>query len=151
MSLVDLQNLIWSSKALTATALSDNSIDSGGALLDPSVGEPMCFVISVEVAAKVSGGTETYEFDLVQSSTEDLATSADILCAVPFTNGLAASRLTAGAQVVLPIPPGSITKQYYGISFVGANTPTITVSARLCAVKDVAVQKYFPKAYTVTS
>ena len=89
---------------------------------------PLVAVMTVGVAAKVSGTTETYQWNVIQSASANLGTP-DILASYPFTNAQAASLLTAGSVLVFPVPPGSITKRYLGLYFDGANTPTITVTA----------------------
>lgn len=101
-------------------------------------GNPLCIALAVTVAAKVSGGTETYQFDVIQSAGADLS-SPDILASFPFTNALAASSLVAGSLIVMPIPPGSLAapKRYLGYQESGTNTPTITCTAWITTMDQV--------------
>lgn len=132
---VDAQTQLWSAAALSATGVSTNGYDLGADAVanatrrDPSQGEPIVAVLTVGVAAKVSGTTETYEFDAIQADDSALTSNVEVLAQYPFTNTQAGVLLKAGAILVLPYPQGSITKRYIGLKFVGANTPTITVSA----------------------
>lgn len=126
--LIDALTRIDNAHAYSANAVSTSSYDTAAAGNDISIGEPMALVIQVGTAAKVSGTTETYEFDLVQSAAAALS-APDVLATFPFTNAQAATLLVAGAVIVCPLPPGAITKRYIGAQFVGANTPTITVTA----------------------
>lgn len=155
---VDAQTQLDSAHAYTATGLSTNTYDLGavpsggtanGAAPDPGNGEPLAVVIVVTVAAKVSGTTETYEFDLIQSANANLS-SADILLTMPFTNALAASLLTAGAVIVIPIPPMRVTKRYLGTNFIGANTPTITVTSWIAPMASIQEQRYYTNAIVVS-
>lgn len=147
----DVENMLCESQAFSADAVSENTYDTGKAGgIDISTGEPMAVVINVETAAKISGGTETYAFELIQSAAENLS-SPDVLNRIDFDMAVDATTLTKGKVVVLPVPQGSITKRYLGLNFDGDNTPTITVSAYLVAVKDIGIQKYPARAYSVTT
>jgi hypothetical protein len=126
--LLDALTRVWNSAALSVDAASDFSYDTAAAGNDISIGEPMGFGLSVGTAAKVSGGTETYEFQVIQSASATLS-APDILAKYSFTTAQATTILAAGGFIVLPIPPGAITKRYIGLFFDGANTPTITVTA----------------------
>lgn len=131
----DAQTALWEAAALSATGVSTNGYDLGADAVtsatrrDPSIGEPLTAILTVGVAAKVSGTTETYEFDAIQADDAALTSNVEILAQYPFTNTQAGTLLKAGAIINLPYPPGSITKRYIGLKFVGANTPTITVTA----------------------
>ena len=132
---IDAQTQLWNATALTIDAVSTNAYDLGADAVasatrrDPAIGEPLVIVLTVGVAAKVSGTTETYEFQVIQADDSALTTNVEILAKYPFTNTQAAALLKAGAIIVMPIPPGSVTRRYLGAQFDGSNTPTITVSA----------------------
>lgn len=139
----DAQTALWEGAALTATAVSTNAYDSGvpfttgtsnGAKQDFSVGEPMGVMLTVGVAAKVSGTTETYEFDLITATDSALTASVTTLAQFPFTNTQAATLLAAGQKLIFPFPPGAIIQRYVGAKFIGANTPTITVTAWIAPI-----------------
>jgi len=124
MGFVDAQTQLCSAQAFSADAVSENTYDSGAALINTPEGEPLGIGIHVTVAAKVSGGTETYEFQAIQSA-DDALGSPDILALIQ----PAGSDLPVGKRFVILIPPGSKTKRYLGLNFNGENTPTITVDA----------------------
>jgi hypothetical protein len=155
---IDAQTQLDASHAYTATGLSTNTYDLGapfatgtanGAQVDPGNGEPLGLVLAIIVGAKVSGTTETYEFDLIQSASANLGT-ADILLQMAFTNALAAAVLVTGAVLVIPIPPMRITKRYIGTNFVGANTPTITVTSWIAPLNMIQEQRYYTNAIVIS-
>lgn len=143
---VDDQTRICSAQAFTADAVSENTYDAGVAGRDISIGEPMGIGISVSVAAKVSDGNETYEFQAVQDS--------DAALGSPTVLGLRAidkANLTAGSFHILPIPPGSVTERYLGLNFNGGGTnPSITVDAWIAPLSMLAVKKDYADGFTVS-
>lgn len=143
---LDAQTLLSDAQAFSADATSTNTFDSGLATNDISIGEPMGIGISVDVAADFTTGDETYEFQAIQSANANL-TSPDILAA----RTIAAANLTAGSFHVLPIPPGSKTKQYLGLYFNGGGTtPTVTVTAWIAPLSMLAKHKNYPDALTIS-
>lgn len=145
----DSQTALWEAAALVATGVSTNGYDLGADAVasatrrDPSVGEPIVVVLTVGVAAKVSGGTETYEFDIIQADDAALTSNVTTLAQYPFTNTQAGTLLKAGAIIVLPVPQGSVTQRYLGAKFIGANTPTITVTAWIAPAKMVQMTRNY--------
>lgn len=157
--LIDAQTLLWSAAALTSDAASTNTYDLGaaysggsanGSAIDPSVGEPLCAVINVGVAADNTTGDETYAFEVIQSANADLS-SPDVLIRVPFTNAqVTAGLLAAGSNIIIPIPSGSVTKRYLGLNYDGSGTtPTITVTAWITALSMVQRDKKYYASATV--
>lgn len=139
----DSQTALWEAAALTVgTAVSTNAYDLGALPAaissarsrDPSDGEAICVCLSVGVSAVTSGG-ETYEFDIVCADDSALSVNLTILAKYTFTNAQAASILVAGAKqaggaIILPIPPGSVTRRYLGAQAVlTVGTAAITVTA----------------------
>lgn len=154
---IDAQTQLWASAALTASAYSTNSYDCGavpsggspnGAAPDPSIGEPMAMVIAVEVAAAVAG-TETYAFEVTQSASTTASSSPDTLVSIAFTTVQAATLLAAGQVIVVPIPPGSVTKRYVSGHFTGANTPTITITAWIAPLSMIQKQRFYTSAVLI--
>lgn len=153
---IDVQNQVWSSAALTATALSTYSIDcncvpyttgtSGGAKNDVGTGEPMAFVLTVGVAADHTTGDETYEFDVVTATDAALTGTLTTLAAYVLSYSL----LTAGAIIILPIPAGAVVQRYLGLkAILAGTTPTITVSAELQPLSMIQKQAYYTSAIVV--
>lgn len=152
----DAQTLLWSSAALTTTAVSTNCYDmgapfrSGATQPDFSAGEPIGLIINVEVAALVAG-TETYEFQVITATASDLTTGQLVIATTgTIATATAATKLAAGQIIVLPIPPGTITQRYVGAKIVSANSAGITVSAVLGRLDSVPYQKYYAQASTIS-
>lgn len=146
----DAQTLLSDAQALTATAYSTNTYDSGAAGNKISVGEPLCVVITVDVAADATTGDETYQFALVQSANANLS-SHDVLVATD-TSFITRATLVAGYTLILPFPPGLKTKRYLGIRYVlGGTTPTLTVTASIVPLNQgIDAQTHYPKGYTIS-
>ena len=131
---VDARLLVSDAQALTATAVSTDSIPLGLAGLDIGAGEPVGFMFLIDVAADVASTNETYEFQIVGATASDLTTGQVILASRAFTNAQAAS-LTAGTRFALSFPVGSLNAG--SITHVGARyvlagtTPSATVTAFL--------------------
>lgn len=143
--ILDKQNQLSDSQALTIDAVSTNTIDCGNPTPknDIGSGEPMCIAVNVEVAATGGGA---YEFRAIQSANADLS-SADILAAV-FP---AEATLAAGYTFAIPIPQGSVTKRYVGMAFNNVSGTTgVTVSAHLIQIRHFQNFKPYAKGYTIT-
>ncbi len=152
---IDLQNRVWSSLALTTTAVSTNAIDCTAPYTlnatqpDPSVGEPIALVVNIE-SAGLHVGTETYEFQVINSSGTNL-TDGQLVLATTGTIATAdvAVTLAAGAFVIVPVPPGSISLRYLGAKIVSANSAGVTVSAEFMPMSGIQKVKYYSTAITV--
>lgn len=145
----DAQTLLSDAQALTATAVSTNTFDSGAAANDTGTGEPVGVEFTVDVAADTASGDETYQLQIIQSANANLS-SQDVLVQTD-TSFITRATLIAGAKIFLPLPPGLKTKRYLGARYVLAGTtPTLTVTAALVPAKGVDVQKSYPKGYTIT-
>lgn len=139
-------------QALTATAYSTNSVDLGNVTPKRRVadGEPLAWMLTVDVAADHTSGDETYEVDVIQSANADLSSETVLAKYV-----ILYSTLTAGAKIVLPLPPGNVgvaAARYIGLKYVlGGTTPTVTVTAELMPLSD-AVEVYlaYAKGYTIS-
>jgi hypothetical protein len=154
----DAQTQLWAAAALTASAVSTNAYDLGtapttvsanGSVRDPSTGEQLVFVIAVGVAADHTTGDETYEFDVISATANDLTTGQLIIAKYV----ILFSALTAGAIIVLSLPPlqaGTVIQRFLGLKYVGGGTtPTITVTAWITMSKMVQAQAYYPTAIVV--
>jgi Flp pilus assembly protein CpaB len=158
MAILDQQTVLWDNVALTTSAYSTNSYDSGvpGAtpvsatpdLRDISVGEPLAMVVFVTVAA-LHVGTETYEFDITQSASSTASSSPDTLVQVAFTTTQAGTLLKAGAVIVVPLPEGSVTKRYISGHYVSANSAGISVTAAILPMRDVTIARYYATAIVI--
>ena len=145
MGIRDAEAQLCSAQAFSADAVSENTYDSGAAGNDITEGEPLGIGIDVTVAAKVSGGTETYEFQAIQSA-DDALGSPDILALIR----PAAAALSVGSRHILPLPPGSKTKRYLGLNFNGENTPTVTVNAFIAPLSFLGGWKAYADGFAIT-
>ncbi len=146
--ILDAQNLLSDAQAITATAVSTNTIDLGNVTPKRGIGagEPMTLMFQIDVAADFTTGNETYQFDLIQSANADLSSATTLESRV-----IAASLLTAGSIHYVPIPPGAITARYIGANYtVGGTTPSITVTCALMPQRDVDTLQTYAKGYTIS-
>lgn len=144
--ILDKNLMISESQALTATAYSENSVDLGAAGYDPAVGEPLALVINVEVDAKVSATNETYQFNVCESENANLS-SETLLEGGAYDKAI----LKAGKTIVIPIPPGRITKRYIGLkSTLGGTDPTITISAHICPLQNAPIRKDYASGWSIS-
>lgn len=134
-------------QALTATALSANTIDLGNPTVKNRIGtgEPLVVALQVDVAADITTGDETYTVQLISSAAAALS-SPTVLSAITLT----AAQLAVGKKFALPIPSGMPSQRYFGLNYVlGGTTPTITVTASVMpASMAEAEYTYYAKGYT---
>ena len=147
MAYIDNETVLSDTQALTGTSgiASTNVIDLGSAASHLGLGEPMCIVLTVDVAAAGTAPTLT----VVAQTDSDVAfgSPAD----VARTIAIPGASLTAGAQFVLPIPPSAATETYLRAQYTqGGTTPTVTVSARLVPQSFVEVQRYYADNITIS-
>lgn len=124
---LDALLLVSNSQAVTASAVSTNTIDFGATTVRRRIGtgEPMGFGLAVIVAADFTTGNETYQFDIVQD--EDAALGSPVVIASFIRT---AAQLTAGSLHFFPLPVNHPTERYLGLQYTtGGTTPTMTVTA----------------------
>lgn len=146
--ILDVQNQLSDSQAVTTDAVSTNTIDCGNPTPKNEIGagEPMCMVVGVDVSADVANADETYAFEVIQSANANLS-SPDVLV----SRTIAGASLTAGTYHIIGVPPRSVTKQYLGMNYnTGGTTPSITVSTWLMPQNDVDAFLAYAKGYTIT-
>jgi len=146
---IDAFGLVSDAQAVAGadTDVSTNSIDLGDVTPKREIGtgEPVGFGVSIDVAA-VTGGGETYTFEVIQSAAGDLS-APDVLASYLFT----AAQLAAGALSFLDVPPGSPTKRYLGLQVVktGAGAD-VTFTAWLTARSAFSIlAKSYARGYAV--
>jgi len=148
MAILDAQTLLSDAQAITADAVSTNTYDAGATTPQRDIGggEPLAVVITVDVAADATTGDETYSFEVIQSAAANLGTP-DVL----IDRTVAAADLYAGAQVVIPLPPGAQTKRYLGLNYnVGGTTPTITCTAYILPQNFAPQIKSYADGFTIS-
>lgn len=144
---LDKQNQLSDSQAFAGagTVVSSNTIDSGSAGNDISIGEPLVLAANVEVAADFTTTDETYELQIIQSANADLS-SPDVLA----KRAILASALSAGSLHYLGLPQGSKSKRYLGYQVVlGGTTPSVTLSAYLQPASMIQAVKNYANNYSI--
>jgi hypothetical protein len=140
---IDALLLVSDAQAITADAASTNTIDLGAVNMRMGSGNPLVFFFSIDVAADITTGDETYAFQVIQSAAANLATP-DILA----LRTIAAADLKAGMKQTVGIPIGTPTKRYLGAYYdVGGTTPTITVTAGVVPQNFVDRYDYYPGVF----
>lgn len=148
---LDAQNLFSDAQALTVTVASTNLIDLG---VDRNVGigEPMCVVITVDVAADATTGDETYQFDLETDDNVGFASplilARRIVSALP---NIPRATMAAGFKLLIPVPNDTTAERFLRLNYtLGGTTPTITVTAFLQPMSMVQAEAVFAKGYTIS-
>lgn len=139
--------LLSDAQAVTADAVSTNTIDLGASSPSREIGtgEPLVVLITVDVAADITTGDETYAFEVIQSANANLSSPTVVNRRV-----LTAAQLAAGAIFAMPIPPGTPSARYLGMNYdVGGTTPTMTVTAQVVPQSFVDQIKPYAKNYVV--
>ena len=148
---LDALLVVSDAQAITVDVVSTNTIDLGNPTVKNRVGsgEPMCFLITVDVAADGTTGDETYAFEVISSASSNLS-SPTVLNRRAFLAGQH-TQLGAGAKVILDVPPFQPQQRFLGLNYdVGGTTPSITVTAAL-QPRSMAEESLinYSKGYTV--
>ena len=155
--ILDSQLILSDSQAFTASAFATNVIDNSvsSAL---GTGEPMALLITVEVAADIVTGDESYTFDLEYSSTANQSSGRELLNRMAYSaagsaNSRLASLLVAGYQFAMPIPPtvASSTERYLGMQVIlSGTTPSITISSHVVPLSFIDSTIDYATGYSIT-
>lgn len=149
---LDAQNLVSSAQAVTATAVSTNTIDLSQAR-DIGPGFDLRFSITVDVAATAAGAA-TVTFQAISSAAAAL-TSPTILSQ---TDAIGKAELTAGRRPIELIIPRSVLaaqpigQRYLGIQYTVATGPLTAGSFTAGIVAGEFVQdvgKVYPAGYAI--
>ena len=146
---LDAQNLFSDAQAVTVTAVSTNVIDLSQDR-NIGIGEPMAVLITVDVAADVVTGDETYQFDL-QTDATDAFGSPLVIASRAFTNAQAVTDLLAGSRVVISLPKDFSAEEALRMNYVTAGTtPGITVTVALLPQSFIQAEALYPTNITVS-
>lgn len=118
--IIDKELEFSDAQAVTASAISENVVDTGALPVTKDIGEgaQLFLVIQVDTAATAAGAA-TVDFSVESDSTADLATSASVHTS---TGPIGKAVLVAGYQVIIPLPPGDY-EQYLGVRYTVATGP----------------------------
>lgn len=121
--ILDKLTQLCDSQAFTTDDYCTKSYNRLGAF-DTGAGEPLAIVINVKVAGTGAG---VYEFQAIQSAAEDLTSNVVMAAIRPLE-----AALTAGAVLILDIPPMATPLQYIGLYFNNVSGSTaVTISAHV--------------------
>ena len=116
--ILDKELLLSDEQAITATAVSTNTIDLSAALRDIGAGETIYAVVVVDVDFTAAGAA-TLVISLITDDAEALSSPTTILS----TPAIGKAALTAGrVPIVIPVPP-NIAEQYLGLNYTVATGP----------------------------
>jgi Bbp16-like protein len=131
--ILDAQNLYSDAQALTATAVSTNIIDHG-ADGNLGIGEPMCVLITVDVALDNTTTNETYTATLETDDNAAFTSATAVSDARTLTAGSA-----AGTKFVINVPPNTVMERFSRLTYtLGGTTPTATLTAALIPLSFLA-------------
>lgn len=146
---MDALLMVSDAQALSATALSTNTVDLGAPTVKRRIGtgEPIALAVQIDTGADFTTGDETYEIQLIQSANANLS-SSDILARYPLLASSGA--LGTGKKFKLGLPAGFPNKQYIGANYVlGGTTPSVTLTAAFGPSSMIeAEMTYYPKGYS---
>lgn len=139
-----------SAQAVTATAVSTNTIDLGTAR-DIGSGNDLYAIVTVDTTATAAGAA-TVNFQVISSASANLSTPTIIVQ----TDALAKTELTAGRRPINICIPNSavlalpIGQRYLGLQYTVGTGP-LTAGAFSCTLTDSAVDinKNYASGFTV--
>lgn len=145
--LTDALLQLSSAQAVTATAVSTNTIDLSQAR-DIGPGEELHVSIAVDTAATAAGAA-TVNFQLITSASANLSSPTIIAQ----TDAIPKASLTAGARFDLSVPHQTLTalgQRYFGLQYTVGTGPLTAGAFSATGVIDFAdVTKSYPSGYTV--
>lgn len=143
---MDKQNELGDAQAFTTgTTVSTNAYDLGAVGHDPSIGRRLAALFVVSTAAGGTTPATSYDLQIIQSATSNLATP-DVLA----TRNVLVAAAIADAVFEVPLPAGVVTKRYLGVQVVtnAGTAPTISMSSYLVPQDEIPKFKAFSKVYT---
>lgn len=139
---LDAQNRFSNAQAITATALSTNSIDLDVVGRNLGAGEPMCVLVNADAALEGTTNDETYVISL---ETDDNAAMSSATTIVSVSTPAALQDDPIGSRYMLFIPPGTVFERYIAVRYtLGGTTPTATFTAYLMPLKAVLALATYP-------
>lgn len=135
----DIENQLSVAQAFTGAAtVSTHSYKKQTAAQDISIGRRMALLCMPTVDA---GAGSTHVLEVIQSASADLS-SPDVLGSV----SVLAADFIKGKPVELPIPQGTMSKQYIGFRHTATGgATTVTLDVYLMPQDEIPKYKSFPK------
>lgn len=143
----DLLDQLSDAQVVTAAAVSTNSKKKKAITQDLGIGEAEMGLVFAATVNAVGGGSFTIE--IIEADNAALTTNPVSLASMTLT----AAKLLKGKGFFLPLPPNTMTKEFYGARFtpVGGTSPSLTVEAYFGSSNDVAQYKSFTSPYNVAN
>lgn len=149
--ITDAENTLSASQAVTASAVSANTLDLSQ-VRDVGAGEELNIYINTEVAATAAGAA-TVTFQVITSAASNLGSPTIIVS----SDAIPKATLAIGFQLVLPIPRSIINKlgqRYLGIQYTVATGPLTAGTFSAGVVIDAPdntglVKKTYPSGFAV--
>ena len=130
--ILDKTLLLSDEQAVTATAVSTNTIDLSAALRDIGAGEQLYAVVVVDVDFTAAGAA-TMVIGLITDDAAALSSPTTILS----TPAIGKAALTAGrVPIVIPVP-SNIAEQYLGLNYTVATGPMTAGKVTAFIAKDI--------------
>ena len=140
---LDIENQLMKAQLVSAaTVVSADSYDLLVVGHDPSIGTLLAGYVVPTISA---AGGATYTVNVIQATNAALTAGVSVVASA----AVAANAFLVDIPVIIPIPQGSITKQYLGFQLVpvGGAAPTVTLSASIVPQEEIAKNPNFPRAY----
>lgn len=141
----DIENqLSVGQKFDTASDVSTHSYQKQTAAQDLSIGRRMALLVTPTVAAD---GGATYTLEAIQADDAALTSNVEILSAVTAVD----ADLALGKEIEIPIPQGSMDKQFIGFrcKIAGGSSPEVTLDVYFMPQDEITEYKSFPKVINV--
>lgn len=135
----DIENQLSVAQAFTATAVSTNSYEKQTAAQDISIGRRMALLVLPTVAA---GAGSTHVLEVIQADNAALTSGVEVLGSVK----VLAAALTLDDRIEVPIPQGTMDKQYIGFrNTISGGATTVTLDVYLVPQDEITKYKSFVK------
>lgn len=145
---LDAFGTLSDAQALTATAVSTNTVDFGVGTPQPrqmGQGEPLCVLFTVDVAADFTSTNETYQFELQTDDAVGFPSPVNLA-----TRAILAATLVAGYTFVMDIPMEAL-EQHFRVNYtLGGTTPLLTITAQIQPRNMVSRFVPYPDALTIS-
>ena len=135
----DIENQLSVAQAFTATAVSTHSYKKQTAAQDISIGRRYAMLVMPTVAA---GAGSTHVLEVIQADDAALTVNVEVLGSV----SVLAAALIPGSPVEVPVPQGTMSRQYIGFrNTITGGTTTVTLDVYLMPQDEIPEYKSFPK------
>jgi len=143
--ILDSLNLFSDAQALTATAVSTNSIDLGATSIDLGSGENLYVHLNVDVAFTDAGSDSTVTVTLVTDDNAGLSSATAVQ-----TLGTFAALSAIGTKIIARIQPNLTLERYVGLNYTLANGNLTTGSITAVLAHGVDTSKAYADNITIS-